>query len=81
NFVSDGSYVALVRATSDDGAKEYVGQYDFSVGEGAEWSAAFGVLSIVGAGCALAIRRRKRAAPRLLFGQDKSSPSALRQSR
>ncbi|KAF0209224.1 MAG: hypothetical protein FD172_3358 [Methylocystaceae bacterium] len=69
NFVSDGSYVALVRATSDDGAKEYVGQYDFSVGE------------LVGAGCALAMWRRKRAAPRPRFAPDKPSPSALRQSR
>ncbi|ULO24413.1 hypothetical protein [Methylocystis sp. SB2] len=81
NFVSDGSYVALVRATSDDGAKEYIGQYDFSVGEGTEWSAAFGVLSLVGAGSALAMWRRKRATPRTRFGEGKPSPSALRQSR
>ncbi|MFO1125361.1 MAG: hypothetical protein U1E25_08855 [Methylocystis sp.] len=77
NFSKDGNYIALVRATSDDGAKEYIGQYDFSVGDTAGWYAVFGLASLVGAGCMLAVWRRKRAAPRLASGP---SPSALRQS-
>lgn len=77
NFTKDGSYIALVRATSDDGAKEYVGQYDFTVGETAEWYAVFGLLSLVGAGCTLAIWRRKRAAAQPRFAPDKPSPSAF----
>jgi hypothetical protein len=80
NFSKDGNYIALVRATSDDGAKEYIGQYDFSVGDTAEWYAAFGLASLVGAGCALAMWRRKRVAASPRFAPDKPSPSALRQS-
>ena len=33
SFPRDGDYIALVRATSEDGYKEYIGQYFFSVGE------------------------------------------------
>jgi hypothetical protein len=33
NFTKDGDFIALVKATSDDGTKEYVGEYFFSVGE------------------------------------------------
>ncbi|CCJ06332.1 hypothetical protein [Methylocystis sp. SC2] len=80
NFTTDGNYIALVRATSDDGAKEYIGQYDFSVGDTAGWYAAFGLLSLVGAVGALAVWRRKRAAASPRFAPDKPSPSALRQS-
>jgi hypothetical protein len=69
NFVRDGNYVALVRATSDDGAKEYVGQYDFSVGETAEWYVALGLMSLVGAGAALGMWRRRRNAPRAQAGK------------
>ncbi len=81
NFVSDGDYIALVKATSDDGSKEYVGQYDFSVGETAEWYVAFGLLSLVGAGAALGMWRRGRSAPQPKARKHgKLSPSAFRQS-
>ena len=33
SFLRDGDYIALVKATSEDGYKEYVGEYFFSVGE------------------------------------------------
>ncbi len=79
NFVSDGDYIALVRATSDDGAKEYVGQYDFSVGETAEWYVALGLMSLVGAGAALGMwrRRRKAARPEAGAGRIVVSPSSI----
>ncbi|MFO1103683.1 MAG: hypothetical protein U1E20_12355 [Methylocystis sp.] len=64
DFVSDGNYIALVRATSDDGAKEYVGEYDFSVGETAEWYVALAMMSLVGAGALLGMWRRRRRAAR-----------------
>lgn len=44
DFVSEGDYFALVRATSDDGSKEYVGEYRFSVGESTGWMMAGGAL-------------------------------------
>jgi hypothetical protein len=69
NFVSDGNYIALVRATSDDGAKEYVGQYDFSVGETAAWYVALGLISLLGVGAALGMWRRRRRAPRPKAGK------------
>ncbi|MGJ0508588.1 MAG: hypothetical protein ACR652_15980 [Methylocystis sp.] len=31
-FAKDGEYMAVVRAFSDDGAKDYIGQYRFTVG-------------------------------------------------
>ena len=36
-FLKAGDYIAVVRATSDDGAKEYVGEYFFSVGHSENW--------------------------------------------
>lgn len=37
DFLKAGDYIAVVRATSDDGAKEYVGEYFFSVGHSENW--------------------------------------------
>jgi len=37
DFAKTGDYIAVVRATSDDGAKEYVGEYFFSVGHSENW--------------------------------------------
>jgi hypothetical protein len=39
DFTKDGPYLAVVRATSADGGKEYVGSYAFTMGEGV-WSPA-----------------------------------------
>jgi hypothetical protein len=80
DFVSDGDYIALVRATSDDGAKEYVGQYHFSVGETAEWYVALALTSLVGVGAALGMWSRSRKAPRPMAGRRVGPPSAFRQS-
>jgi hypothetical protein len=46
NFDKDGDYIALVKATSDDGAAEYVGQYFFSVGESLAWFLACGAVAL-----------------------------------
>ncbi len=37
DFAKAGDYIAVVRATSDDGAKEYVGEYFFKVGPSENW--------------------------------------------
>ncbi len=37
DFVKPGDYIAVVRATSDDGGKEYIGEYFFSVGPSENW--------------------------------------------
>ncbi len=37
DFDKAGDYIAVVRATSDDGAKEYVGEYFFRVGPSENW--------------------------------------------
>jgi hypothetical protein len=59
DFAKEGDFFALVRATSDDGAKEYVGRYDFSVGETSEWALATGVLAGALAFGALGMWRRR----------------------
>jgi hypothetical protein len=58
DFAKEGEYIALVRATSDDGAKEYVGQYYFTVGAtyGAELAA--GSLAAAAGFAGLAMWRR-----------------------
>jgi len=33
SFPRDGDYIAVIKATSEDGYKEYIGEYFFSVGE------------------------------------------------
>ena len=45
-FGEEGEYIAVVRAMSDDGLKEYVGQYIFTIGDTVEW------LAVGGAGAA-----------------------------
>ena len=37
NFTSGGNYFLVVKASSDDGLKEYVGQYGFYVDDGRQW--------------------------------------------
>jgi hypothetical protein len=58
DFGKEGEYIALVRATSDDGAKEYVGEYYFTVGAtyGAELAA--GSLAAAAGVAGLAMWRR-----------------------
>ncbi len=46
DFSKEGDYILVVRATSDDNVKEYIGQYGFSVGETREWKAVAGALVI-----------------------------------
>ena len=45
-FGEEGEYIAVVRAMSDDGLKEYVGQYIFTVRDTVQW------LAVGGAGAA-----------------------------
>lgn len=72
----NGSYIALVRATSDDGAREYVGEYDFAVGGFTEWHALFAALSVgVVALFYSLLRARKTPAP-----APKPAASAARQT-
>ncbi len=81
DFSKEGEYIALVRATSDDGAKEYVGQYYFTVGESYEQAMATGALATVAAFAGLVMWRRSQAgkaskpAP-----QSKPAASTARQS-
>ena len=49
-FSKEGNYFVIVRATSDNGLKEYIGQYGFSVGESDQWLLVFGLLALVGGG-------------------------------
>lgn len=49
-FAKEGNYFIIVKATSDNGLKEYIGQYGFSVGESDQWLLVFGLLSLVGGG-------------------------------
>ncbi|MFM8859563.1 MAG: hypothetical protein ACKOEW_05635 [Methylocystis sp.] len=46
-FAKEGNYFIIVKATSDNGLKEYVGQYGFSVGESDQWLLVFGLLALV----------------------------------
>lgn len=46
DFSKEGDYILVVRASSDDNVKEYIGQYGFSVGETSEWKAVAGALVI-----------------------------------
>jgi len=54
NFAKQGKYIGLVKARSDDGKKEYVSRFPFSVGEtaGRDITVAifFGALALVGFG-------------------------------
>lgn len=78
-FDTDGDYIAVVRATSDNGAKDYVGLYRFSVGESLVWYAGFSLLALVGAVASVAVWRswgKSRAKP--VKRGDPARTSALR---
>jgi len=49
-FAKEGNYFIIVKATSDNGLKEYIGQYGFSVGESDQWRLVLGLLALVGGG-------------------------------
>jgi hypothetical protein len=60
DFTKEGDYIAVVRAYSDDGAKEYVGEYMFTVGN--EFDQALmsgGIAALVAAVAALTWRVRE----------------------
>jgi hypothetical protein len=62
DFLKAGDYIAVVRATSDDGAKEYVGEYFFSVGHSENWyfAAMLGSMAVgLGSFGFLGLARRK----------------------
>lgn len=81
DFSKEGDYIALVRATSDDGAKEYVGQYDFSVGESYEQAMAAGALAAF-MGCAGFVMWRRSSAGKTAKAKLPGKPvgSAARQT-
>lgn len=58
DFDKEGAFLAVVRATSDDGTKEYVGQYQFSVGGSYEIALMTGALAAVAGGLGLMMWRR-----------------------
>jgi hypothetical protein len=68
DFSKEGDYILIVRATSDDNVKEYIGQYGFSVGETREWKAVSGALVIATFSVAFFIWRdaQSKAAKKLL---------------
>ena len=68
DFSKEGDYILIVRATSDDNVKEYIGQYGFSVGETREWKAVAGALVIATFSVAFFIWRdaQSKAAKKLL---------------
>lgn len=72
---ADGDYIALVRATSDDGVREYVGEYNFSVGGLTEWHALFGVLSVVVVALSYGMLRRGGTSAPAAEGAAKPKPS------
>ncbi|MEK4034753.1 hypothetical protein WOC76_10040 [Methylocystis sp. IM3] len=81
DFGKEGEYIALVRATSDDGAKEYVGQYYFAVGESYEQAMATGALAAaMGFGGLVMWRRSQSAKTAKTATQGKPASSAARQS-
>lgn len=81
DFGKEGDYIALVRATSDDGAKEYIGEYFFSVGETYEQAMASGAVGTALAFAGLLMWRRSQSAkPANSASQGKPANSAARQS-
>jgi hypothetical protein len=62
DFTTEGDYIALVRAMSDDGLKEYVGEYRFSVGETGMWTLAGGALAGATALAGIGMWRSRSAA-------------------
>jgi hypothetical protein len=80
-FGKSGEYFTVVRAFSDDGAKEYVGEYNFSVGESYEQIMATGAAVAAVSFAGLMMWRRSGAA-RQAKAEPKVKPagSAARQS-
>jgi hypothetical protein len=60
DFTKDGDYIAVVRAYSDDGSKEYVGEYMFSVGDAYEQALMSGGIAALFA-CAAALAWRVKS--------------------
>jgi hypothetical protein len=60
DFTKDGDYIAVVRAYSDDGAKEYVGEYMFTVGDAYEQALMSGGIAALFA-CAAALAWRVKS--------------------
>lgn len=77
DFDKDGEYIAVVRATSDDGSKDYVGLYRFTVGATLMWYAGWGLFGLVGVAASVALLRpwgrprasRAKSAARSAFRQ------------
>lgn len=63
DFTKDGDYIAVVRAYSDDGAKEYVGEYMFTVGDAYEQALMSGGIAALFA-CAVALAWRVKGTPK-----------------
>lgn len=65
DFDKEGDYIAVVRAASEDGAKDYTGLYRFSVGGSILWYALSGAIAMVGvvAFAGLWRSRSRRSAP------------------
>lgn len=81
DFKAEGDYIAVVRATSDDGLKEYVGQYQFGVGESSGWAMAGGLLAGAAALAAFGMWRSGSAKkPPQIKAQPKPAGSAAGQS-
>lgn len=60
DFVKNGDYIAVVRATSEDGAKEYVGEYMFTVGDDFDQALMSGGIAALFA-CVVALAWRVKA--------------------
>lgn len=79
NLDKDGEYITLVRAISDDGAREYVGEYNFYVGGATEWHTLFAILSVVVVALSYNLLRRAKA-PAPVTDAAKPASSAARQT-
>jgi len=80
DFKADGDYIAVVRATSDDGAKEYVGEYRFAVGASYEEALMTGLLASVMGFAGLLMWRRSAVSSKSGVGQAKPEGSPARHS-
>ncbi len=82
DFSKEGDYIAVVRATSDDGVKEYVGEYAFAVGSTYEQSMATGGLAAVMACTGIVMWRRSQSGKTAKAARaPKTADSAARQAR
>lgn len=80
DFKGEGDYIAVVRAASDDGAKEYVGQYRFTVGASYEEGLMTGLLASLMGFAGFLIWRRGAASPKAAAGRTKPEGSPARHS-